>query len=953
MSMKYSLRKNALAAVIGLSLAGAAWHAPAYAGIVSAAPAATAAPSQSTTVEPYIVEFVEEGLVRYQGGNAGLTATAPSATHSRKLDVTSSAACAYDAYLESQRAIYINQIDAVLGRNLGVTHSYSITLNGIAADMSGAEAARIAQMPGVKSVRVAGVEYLNTYNSTKFIGADTIWDGSNTPTLTGTRGQGITVGILDSGANSTHPSFANDTACGFSSSNKKLKAVDCSSSSGGVCTGPNPQAASGNGHGVHTAGTVAGNTIDNTASPAPALPNGISMSGIAPCAAIISYKVCQTSSCGGSDILAGIQNAIGDGVDVINFSISGGTSPWNDNDRDFLNAVNADVFVAASAGNTNESITNPVGQVNHRGPWVMSVAASTQDLIIGPSLSLTWPGTPPAAAVGVPLNPGSTTLASATPTLTGTPLRIYPNNIGGCTADGGFRGGYFVGAVAVVQRGVCPFTEKISNAVNAGATMVVIANNQPGSINMDTTGAPAVPAYSISQTSGDAIINFLTPNPRDGLADVAPIAIGNTQPDVIAGFSFRGPTPGNLVNLTKPDITAPGVDIYAATDPGSGNYEFMSGTSMSGPHIAGSAALLRAVHLDWSVTEVKSAIQTTASIGGFMEDGSTAWNIDVVGSGRVDLRKAALAGLTLDETYARFLAANPSGGSINIKDLNLAAVRNLSCTPNCTFTRTVTNKLPMSGTWNTSFQTNAGIRATVSPASFTIPAGGTQVLTITAAPPANTTMTSIGFGHLLFTESAAMSPQQHFSVAIKGVGGDPDPGDDIIFQDGFDGSAGAPVTFVLDDGSDETAIGWTDDAGDLQYPSVWLNRFTLGAAQFPMQLSNIQILWPADSSATGKSVKLVVYTDADGDGDPSNAVLVSASDVTIGSLGSFESYPVSVSVTLGGDLYIGFVDTFAEGGTTPVDYVAALDQDASQNRSWIAAGDDVSPNHQRCQCWHY
>ncbi len=787
--MKYALRKNALAMVIGISLAGAAWQGPSHAATASVASAKMASTSQSAAVETYIVEFVEAGLVHYAGDHAGLAATAPSLTRSRKLNTQSAAARAYDAYLTSQRASYISQMDATLGRNLAVTHSYSITLNGIAADMSAAEAAQVRQLPGVKAVRPAGVEHINSYRSAGFIGADTIWDGVNTPDLVGTRGKGITVGVLDTGANSSHPSFANDAACDFDAANPKLVAVDCGTSSGGLCTGPNPEAGSGNGHGVHTAGTIAGNTIDNTVTPAPALPDGLSMSGIAPCAAIISYKVCQTTSCSGAHVTAGIENAIADGVDVINFSISGGTNPWGtgDNDRQFLEAVNADIFVAASAGNTSPSVTDPVGKVNHRGPWVMSVAASTQDIIVGPTLSAVGPGTPPPDAMGVPLNTGSTTPASATPTLSGAPLRLDPDNIGGCTADGGFSADYFDGAVAVVRRGVCPFTEKISNAHAAGAIMVVIANNQAGSINMDTTGAPAVPAYSILQKSGDAIISFLTPNPVDGLADVAEIAVGNTQPDVIADFSFRGPTPGNLADLTKPDITAPGVDIYAASDPGGGdNYEFMSGTSMSGPQIAGAAVLLRAVHPDWTVTEVKSAIQTTASIGGFMEDGNTAWDMDVVGSGRVDLRKAARAGLTLNEKYKSFLAANPSGGTIDIKDLNLASVRNLNCTPSCTFTRTVTNKLATSATWDTSFQTDAGISATVDPASFTIPAAGTQELTITVTPPPGTTMTNIGFGYLLFTETDDLSPQQHFTVAIKGVGDEPEPIEEFIFADGFE-----------------------------------------------------------------------------------------------------------------------------------------------------------------------
>ena len=133
---------------------------------------------------------------------------------------------------------------------------------------------------------------------------------------------------------------------------------------------------------------------------------------------------------------------------------------------------------------------------------------------------------------------------------------------------------------------------------------------------------------------------------------------------MLANFSYRGPTLGQYADETKPDITAPGVNIYAALDDQDGNYGLMSGTSMATPHVTGSAALIRAVHPDWTPTEVKSALLTTATnADGTQEDGTTTWTIDQVGHGRVDLTKAALAGLTMDETGAHYLAANPSGAA--------------------------------------------------------------------------------------------------------------------------------------------------------------------------------------------------------------------------------------------------------------------------------------------------
>lgn len=745
----------------------------------------------------YIVTFAEEGLIGYRGGVNRLAATAPDArAGSRKLDVHSAAAIAYETYLESQRAHYQFAIEQSIGRPLQIAHTYSITLNGFAAPMTSAEAAKVAQISGVKSVEAERIEHLDTYRGPTFIGANTIWNGTNTPSHVGTKGQGIVVGIIDGGTNSAHPSFANTSvdSCGFDGSHPKLIAKDCSTSSGGLCTGPNPEANPHYGHGVHTSSTVAGNTISNADTPSPLLPSGVtSMSGVAPCASIRQYKVCETDTCSGAAILAGIQNAISDQVDVINFSISGGTSPWSsgDNDRNFLDAVNADVFVAASAGNTSTTVTNPVGQVNHRGPWVMTVAASTQDQGISPQLSIVGPdAVPPSALQGIPLNPGSTTPWGAPP-LAGAVIRTNPANIEGCTATGAFPANYFAdGAIALVRRGTCNFFEKIDNAAAAGATLVIVGNNQAGTISMDTSAQlSAAKAFSIaSQTTADALIAYvnahLPPAPNadvifaDGFdspippatANFSPSVLAPRQPDVLADFSFRGPTPGTLADLTKPDITAPGVDIFAALDVEDGNYGLMSGTSMSGPHVAGSAALIRAVHPDWTVAEVKSALMTTATgSAGTKENGTTPWDVDDVGSGRVDLSKAALAGLTMDETYANYLAANPSGGSINVKSLNTPSLRNMACNGTCTWTRKFKNRLSASGTWTITSATDSSFSVSASPASFTLAPGAEQTVTFTGT--ITTTSTTPKFGYIKLKEGSSASPDQVITIAVKGVAG--------------------------------------------------------------------------------------------------------------------------------------------------------------------------------------
>lgn len=782
---------TALASAVGIALVGAGMSSSLEASSPGSDLVAQAGQTDSATGR-YIITFSEQGLVAYKGDVAGLARTAPDdrlvmSGASRKFDANSSAARAYKAFLESKRAEHITAIEQALGRPLSIQYTYDVTRNAISAAMSPAEAAMVARLDGVTSVAPVMSKRVNTFRGPTFIGADTIWSGASVPGGAGTRGQGVKVGVIDTGTNIGHPSFTDDASCGFTAANPKLFPRDCNSNNGTICTGTNPNAFDGQGHGVHTSSTAAGNTIDNTVTPAPLLPDGVSMSGVAPCASLYTYKVANSSGGITDDaITAAIQNAIVDQVDVVNFSIGptcGGGNPWADS-LDFLEAEAADVFVAASAGNTRASCTDPTGLVANNGPWMLTVAASTQDQIAAPVLSATGPGTPPAATQNIALIAGNTTLqVDDTEDFDGMALRTYPTNIDGCSATGTFPAGYFNNAVAIIQRGNCNFSEKITNAYNAGARVVIITNNQPGAINMDTTGSPTdVAAFSTYKGPGDALIAFVNANlgpipladqvfadgfdgPAGAVGQYRKIAIGQVPGDILAKFSFRGPTQAPYDNLTKPDITGPGVNIYAAFDTASGSYGLDSGTSMSSPHLAGAAALVRAAHPDWTPMEVKSALQTTAKLEGLKDDEVTPWNVDDVGSGRVDLSKAALAGLTLDETAANFEAANPNGGTIDQTQLNLASLRQVRCNGTCSWTRTFKNRLGTTGNWSLSATNPTGYTMSFSPSSFTLAPGATQTVTVTATG----TSANIAFGEVTLHEAANQSPDQHLTVAVKGA----------------------------------------------------------------------------------------------------------------------------------------------------------------------------------------
>jgi subtilisin family serine protease len=710
----------------------------------------------------YLIDFVEEGVLRrtQQGDGATFDPKSPQVEAARSQVV-------------AEQAAHIASMNNAIARPMQVTHHYQITHSGIATRLTPTEADAIAKVQGVASVTRERQYELDTFRGPEFIGADTIWNGSAVPGGQGTRGEGVVVAVLDTGIEPTHPSFRNDASCGHGTGtvpNKLLSFLDCSLTDlNGLCAGPSP--GDTNGHGTHTASTAAGNVVTTSASPAPVIPQPFTkISGVATCASIRAYKVCATNSCAGADIQAGMNSVLIHGdARVMNFSISGGRDPYNDNDRRKLDLVDANVVVAASAGNTNATITDPVGNVNHLGPWVMTVAASTRDGDFSGILSASGPGTPPSNIQNVPATKGSGSPAGSN--LTNAPIRHFtgqPATAEGCNSSPAFPAGFFSGAVALIHRGSCPFTEKITNAFNAGAIMVIIRNNQGGSaaLSMSTPGQPNIPAYGINQTAGDALVAFVDANPTTATINFQVVPLPG---DVLANFSLRGPTPTAFQHLQKPDITAPGVNIYAAYPFASGNYATLSGTSMSSPHTAGAAALVRKVNPGWTAMEVKSALMMTAFKGGTKENRTTPWDPDDVGNGRADLTKAARAGLVMHETTANMLAANPANGG-DLKTLNIPSMRNMTCTPTCSWTRTVRNTRNTPSTWTASASAiTPGFQVSVSPSSFSFTGSTseTQQITVTAAPSTNIS-TAIAFGEVVLTESSNQSPAAHMTVAIKG-----------------------------------------------------------------------------------------------------------------------------------------------------------------------------------------
>jgi uncharacterized repeat protein (TIGR02543 family) len=640
---------------------------------------------------------------------------------------------AYLDYLQAEQRAALSSVERTLGRSVDVAFQYLAVLNGFAVTLSPREAARVAALPQVRAVYRDVERELDTDVGPNLIGAPAIWNG-NTGSGVATRGEGIIIGVIDSGINSAHPSFASTDGDGYTHTNpygagiykgwcaanpsfcnSKLIAAYTFHSNGG-----SPEDT--NGHGSHTASTAGGNAhvaSFNVGISAYNLP----IQGVAPRANIVAYKVCDPS-CPTTASVAAVNSAIlNDQVDVLNYSISGGDSPWTDPvDLAFLDAHNAGIFVSASAGNAGSG-PNTVAKT---GPWNAAVAASTLNRVIAQTLNVTGPTTP-AALQNLAAVPGENT--SILTDIIGV-LRYVPSNVLGCEP---FAAGTFTGSLALLQRGGCTFSVKVNNAVAAGATHVVVFNSVGGPpITMGgLTGTPA--AVMLDLSSGEALRDYVIANPGATVRiNVATSLLYNDDwTDVVAGFSSRGPS---QFELLKPDYIAPGVNILAAVQSKSGvpaQYGFQQGTSMSSPHAAGAAALMMALRPTWSPSEVKSALASTAVGGLVKEDGFTPADPFDVGSGRLDLSLASTTGLVFSETGANYAAANPASGG-DPKTLNQPSMVNYSCEGTCTWTRRVKSVLPVAATYTAAATAPPGMIVTVTPSVFTISPGQTQELLIRA-----------------------------------------------------------------------------------------------------------------------------------------------------------------------------------------------------------------------------
>ncbi|MBK8540730.1 MAG: S8 family serine peptidase [Ardenticatenia bacterium] len=751
----------------------------------------------------YIVHLAAKPLARYDGALPSLAPTSPRALGEAALDTDSPASLAYLAYLDRSQATTIATVERALGRRVELLHRYRYAFNGLSLWLSPAEAERVGRLPGVLRVERNVVEPLNTDVGPVHIGAPTLWDGSATGGLPGTKGEGVVIGVIDTGINVDHPSFAaigpvdgyqhvNPRPgflgwCAPSNPNHDAKYA-CNAKLIGLWSFPdasmNPE--DEDGHGSHTSSTAGGNAVMGKAtSPTFAIERPIQ--GVAPHANLIMYDACAPGGCNSTATTAAIDQAAADGVDVINYSIGiGRNSPWhNSRLMAFMGAFEAGVFVSASAGNDGVAES-----VNGTAPWMTSVAATTHGRGFANSLiGMTGgEGAAPAdidgASITGPFGPAAIRLAAGALKADGTA------DDGSCLEP--FPAGTFNGEIVVCDRGVIGRVAKSENALAGGAGGFVLVN-LPANGSSVVADPYVIPGLNIGADDGAVLKAWLATGTghRAGIKGSV-INIDPTKADQVAGFSSRGPAltaiccrrpdldmDATALDLLKPDIGAPGVDILAAVGSPAGStapeFGLLSGTSMASPHLAGSAALITALHPDWTAPQIQSALMLTSlNQSAAAQTGATPLAPFDRGAGRVDLTAAARTGIVLDESAAAFAAADPDRGG-QPSTLNLASMADAWCFGPCSWTRRLQSTRAEGVVWTAQIQPwpgeaglPAGLTVSVNPTSFTLAAKGTQSLTV-KADAETMAVGDWAFAQLLLTAAGDAAPSVHMPIVIRRV----------------------------------------------------------------------------------------------------------------------------------------------------------------------------------------
>ena len=561
--------------------------------------------------------------------------------------------------MERQHAKFASQL-AKIAPDAEIVDDFYITANAVALKLNGSSESAIRRISGVERTAESVLYTLDMDQSVGLIDADGFWADHGGPSDIG---QGVRVGVIDSGIDPNHPFFlCKDVEFGgVYASGVSLPAPYAASP---AYFGPHYSPLPGmplyfsSSHGTHVAGTVGGCVTEIEEGNEPW--DGTTLSGVAPGATLVDYNVFPSygagfTAFGGSafshDIAAAIEDAVADDIDVINMSLGGTVQGPHDFLAEASNAaVAAGVVVVTSAGNEGPG-SYTVGSPGSASE-VIAVGASTNTRGMGIEIRVVDGPTYDAVGGEFPAFDGSEY----------TVVDWGGDDNEACSSNL-IAGHYAAGEVVVIARGSCTFSQKMENAKVAGAGGAIVYTYEGGTpIGMAKSPGfdDDIPAVMVTYVDGKAL-------EVGAQAVITPPTTAATTPDELIDFSSRGPAP--FTYIVKPDVVAPGVNILSSTISfdllgvtGSG-WELYAGTSMASPHVAGAAAALLGVNPGWTPDMVKSAFVTTADVN---KPGGPVWE---QGGGLLDMVAADGASVFVYPANASFgiMKGNkPANGSVDI-----------------------------------------------------------------------------------------------------------------------------------------------------------------------------------------------------------------------------------------------------------------------------------------------
>ena len=621
----------------------------------------------------------------------------------------------------------------------------------------------------------------------------------------GLTGEGVVVGVIDTGIWPEHPSFADDgtfpahvpldetvgSSCDFGNiaqnpndapfvCNNKLIGARQILTTYRRLVGADPDefdsARDDDGHGTHTASTAAGDANVRPVIFGRSFPT---ISGIAPRAQIVAYKALGNLGGFTSDLAQAIDQAVEDGVDVINYSIGGGANLLTVDTFSFLFAADAGVFSAVSAGSSGpapETIGGPADV-----PWVTAVGANSQRRFFAGTIKLDNG----KEISGASLTNGTNKLSIVDAEFAGTSDLCLPDTLDPAKV---------AGKIVLCRRGGNGRVDKSFSVFNAGGKGMILYNNS----DQDNLFSDNffVPTVHVDLTEGLKVKRYIA-HSRRPMAQIKtenPTTIDYAPSMTI--FSSRGPNP-TAANIIKPDITAPGLQVMAGASPFSDAgfvqgelFQAIAGTSMSSPVTAGIYALIKQAHPDWSAAAAKSALMSTADTNVVDNDRVTQAGPFAMGAGMVNPGKVAKPGspfnpgLVYDAGFLEYLGflcdetpqifANPAASCANLaangvpitsQNLNYPSIGIAQLAGSETVTRTVTSVATKLVTFTARVTAPTGYDVSVSPATITLAPGASASYDVTFTN-AGAPVGEWEFGDLTWSGSGyhVRSP-----IALKGV----------------------------------------------------------------------------------------------------------------------------------------------------------------------------------------